>query len=328
MFACLILLGALLPAHAQAPQSVGVGDIASPARGPAPTVPAAGSGFMLVKNWDFGSSGTIRNVEDLSREFQFRDHWGTLNNGNNYGSKSVAPNSATAIRGQPHEDASRPFRSFTAEALRTYVRPLDPTARTVSASRHEVGNGFFMPKFTLPGGGAHLGRDLLWETRVRINNPAPGFWFAIWTAGNEWDKGAEMDVVESFGFDNGGGYTNFDARLFHVNSVGGSDDNKASAWEQHVPGRRTDLTQWHTFTWLYRKDDTYVVWFDGIQVQSGRIHWTRGGKRDGKPINMVFLFDPSWGHTKVKSVDVKDLPAAQFRDFYYEWDYSRVYLRP
>jgi hypothetical protein len=43
---------------------------------------------------------------------------------------------------------------------------------------------------------------------------------------------------------------------------------------------------------------------------------------------MVFLFDPGWGHTKVKSVDVKDLPAEKFRDFYYEWDYSRVYLRP
>ena len=39
-------------------------------------------------------------------------------------------------------------------------------------------------------------------------------------------------------------------------------------------------------------------------------------------------FDPGWGHTKVKSVNVSDLPAQRMNDFYYEWDYSRVYLRP
>jgi hypothetical protein len=261
-------------------------------------------------------------------EFVFHDNFGTTDLGGKYGVRAVAPTRGSALKDQYVEDPERPFRTFTPQAMRTWLRPLDPAARTVTVTKREVGSGFFMPKFTLPAGGSNLGRDLLWETRVRINNPVPGFWFAIWTAGDQWDHGAEMDVVESFGFDNGGGYRNFDAHLFHVNSVGGRDNNRASSWERHVPGGRTDLTQWHTFTWLYRKDDSFVVWFDDKEVQSGTLRWTRGGKPDGARINMSFLFDPGWGHKDVKSVNVSDLPAAKFDDAYYEWDYSRIYLRP
>lgn len=318
---------AAAPALAEDGETVGAGDITRPAGGPAPSVAQAGMGFTLVKNWNFGAQGTVADAGDLLREFVFHDNFGTFDLGGKYGVKAVAPNRAVAKPGQPVEDPARPFRSFTAQTMRTWLRPLDPGARNVTVTQREVGSGFFMPKFTLPAGGALLGQDLLWETRVRFNNPVPGFWFALWTAGDQWDKGAEMDVVETFGFDNGGGYTNFDAHLFHVNSVGGRDNNKASNWEAHTPGRRTDLTQWHTFTWLYRRDDTYAVWFDDKEVQSGTLHWTRGGKQDGKKINMSFLFDPGWGHREIKSVNVRDLPVAKMTDSYYEWDYSRIYLR-
>lgn len=324
--ALLLTLALAAPASAQTP-TVGGGNFTQPAIAPPPSVPAAGDGFVAVKNWDFGSQGTIRDSTDLIREFRFHDNFNTYDQGGLYGVKSVAPQASLALRGQPVEEPGRPFRDFTAQSLRSWLRPLNPDATHVTVEKREVGSGFLMAKFTLPRGGRLLGYDLLWETRVRLNNPVPGYWFAVWAVGNKWDWGAEMDVVESFGFDNGGGYTNFDARLFHARSVGGRDRNEASSWEKHVPGGRTDLTQWHTFTWLYRKDDTYTVWFDGVEVQSGTLLWTLKGKPDGEPLNMNFVFDPAWGHKKVPSVNLKDFPTARFRDTYYEWDYSRIYLR-
>jgi hypothetical protein len=41
-----------------------------------------------------------------------------------------------------------------------------------------------MAKWSLPSGGALLGQDMVWETRVRMPKPLPGFWFALWTAGD------------------------------------------------------------------------------------------------------------------------------------------------
>ena len=54
-------------------------------------------------------------------------------------------------------------------------------------------------KWSLHKGGAILGHDLVWETRARMPKPVTGYWFALWTAGAKWNKGAEMDVLESFG---------------------------------------------------------------------------------------------------------------------------------
>jgi len=41
---------------------------------------------------------------------------------------------------------------------------------------------------------------------------------------------------------------------------------------------------------------------------------------------MSFIFDGGWGHTKVASVN-KPLPASAFDNVWYDWDYSRVWLR-
>jgi hypothetical protein len=65
--------------------------------------------------------------------------------------------------------------------------------------------------------------------------------------------------------------------------------------------------------------------FDGHRVQHSVIHWTDSGSKDGKPIDIRFLFDFSWGHTKVDDVNI-ELPASMF-PLTYEIDYSRVYLR-
>lgn len=87
-----------------------------------------------------------------------------------------------------------------------------------------------------------------------------------------------------------------------------------------------DASQYHIWTWLYKKDNTYAMYVDGVKVQSGAdYHWTYGGKKDDEPIDMVFLFDGGWGHTQIGSVN-KPLPVSAFDGKFYEWNYSRVYL--
>jgi hypothetical protein len=315
--------------------SVGTGELSQPAGGPSPLEAAKlkGAPYVLVKNWDFGAQGTIRNLAELRAEFEFHDLWGTIANGTNYGAVTVAPSEDTAIAApglrlsddrQPVEDPSAPYRQWTSDSLITYVRPLDPELKKVKAKKHNVGNGSFMAKWKLPRGGALLGHDLVWETRVRMPKYVPGYWFALWTAGSVWNNGAEMDVVESFGAPNTPG----DA--FHTATVGGVDDVDYTSWpdaldEVGVPEAQRKLSDYHVWTWVYLRDDSYEVYYDGHQVQSGELHWTAGGTEGGAPIDMYFLFDFSWGHTQVDSVDI-ELPAEQL-PFTYEIDYSRVYMR-
>ena len=315
--------------------SVGTGEIDHPVVGPAPSDAAKvkGAPFVLVKNWDFGENGTIRDIEDLNSEFYYQDQWGTIANGSNYGAVIVAPSADKAVSAsglglpnnkQPVEDPARPTREWTDSTLLAHVRPLSTSQQTVTASKHDAGCGSFTAKWTLPSGGALLGKDLLWETRVRMPVPLAGYWYAIWTAGKQWDHGAEMDVMESFGA------PHIPADAFHTNSVGGSDVIDFSAWPEGldkggVPDSARDLKDWHTWTWVYLKDDSYVVYYDGYEVQRGKIHWTLGGTSSGAKIDMSFLFDFGWGHTQVSDVNIS-LPAAKF-PLTYEIDYSRVYLR-
>jgi hypothetical protein len=185
-----------------------------------------------------------------------------------------------------------------------------------------------MAKWKLPAGGSLLNQDMLWETRVRYVTP-PYFWTAIWAAGNKWSRGAEVDVMESFGYDNGGGITNYDGRYWHSNSVGGNDAVKYANWGRDMAAHgfgTFDATQYHTWSWLYRRDNTFTVYLDGVEVQSGAINWTLRAKAAGEPLEMYFLFDGAWGHTGISSVN-KPLAAAELDGKYYEWNYSRVYLR-
>jgi len=319
-------------------QSVGVGDVEQPALGPEPTFGSKvpGEPFVLVKNWDFGEAGTIHDPSELIAEFQFHDQFNTIANGTNYSSVTVAPTAATAIAatglGLPNNrqpvdnDPDRPYREFTPDAIRTYVRPLSASSTSVSGSAHNTGNGSFTAKWKLPAGGSHLKNDLLWESRVRIPTPVSAFWFSLWTAGVKWNKGAEMDVVESFGTPNIG----TGAKAFHVNSVGGVDKHKYESWPTTlsslgVPAADRDLSEWHVFTWVYLRDDTFRVYYDNHLVQEGTLIWTLAGKSTGEPLDMYFLFDFGWGHTQVKEVNVT-LPASAF-PVVYELDYSRVYMR-
>jgi hypothetical protein len=317
--------------------TVGAGDIHQPVNGPGPVEAAhlGGAPFVLVKNWDFGADGTIRSYADLTAEFEYHDQFGTIANGTHYGAVMVAPTQDTAIsysglnlpgNQQPLDtDASRPFREWTSSTLKTYVRPLSTSQADVSVNAHNAGCGSFMAKWKLPSGGSRLGYDVVWETRVRMPKPLAAYWFALWTSGNQWNGGAEMDVVEAFGA------SHIFANAFHSDSVGGTNSVNYASWPDAlgrvgVPtGSARDLREWHTWTWVYRKDNSYEVYYDGYRVQYGAIQWTNGGGSSGTPIDMRFLFDLGWGHTDIADVNVT-LPASTF-EIQYELDYSRVYLR-
>lgn len=299
--------------------------------GPAPAYGVGGGGYALVKNWDFGTNGNIRSIADMSEHFQYYDQFNTFNVGGKYGASTVAPIPANGLSGQPVEGTNtggQPVRQIFADSLQTYLVPLNG-ATTMTPSQHNAGCGSFQTKWKLPKGGSLLGRDMIWETRVRYVTPRY-FYFALWTAGNIWTNGAEMDVVESFGYDNGGGFTNFDGHYWHVNSVGGSDASSYSDWIGTMASygiTSYDAAQYHVWTWHYRADNTYSVYVDGIQVQSGLIHWTNGAGSEDDPIDMSFLFDAAWGHTQVAGINHTS-DASEFVGKYYEYDYSRVYLGP
>jgi hypothetical protein len=323
--------------------TVGTGEFSDPALGPAPSDSAkvGGTPFVLVKNWDFGTNGTIRNADDLVAEFVFHDSFNTIANWTHYGAVMVAPTEATAIAAsnlglpnnrQPVEDPARPNREYTADTLKAHVLPLSASQTSASVSAHNAGSGSFTAKWKLPKGGSLLRRDLLWETRIRFPTPGKAYRLSLWAAGSKWNGGAQMDVLESFGSPN----TYPPANSFRVGPVGGSATVNYSSWPSAldsvgVTADKRDLTQWHIFSWFYAKDDTYKVYFDGKQVQSGNIHWTYGGGLGGEAIDLQFLFDFGWGwvasgsEKQIPGLNA-ELPASAF-PITYEVDYSRVYLR-
>jgi hypothetical protein len=327
-----------VPADSGPPaQTIGTGDVSAPAVGPAPSdaTKVGGAPFVLVKNWDFGTDGTIKDVASLVSEFQFHDQFNTIANGTNYGAVTVAPNAATAIPAanlglpndmQPVEDPAHPVREWTSSSLKTYVRPLSPSQSTCTVSAHDAGNGSFAAKWKLPKGGALLGKDILWETRVRMPTPLAAYWFTLWTSGNQFENGAEVDVLQSFGTPN----IYPPPTAFHVDGLGGKNDIDYTSWptgldSAGIPANGRDLRQYHVVTWVYSKDDSWKVYFDGVVAQTGTLHWTVGGASTGQAIDMDFLFELGWGNTQISDVNIS-LPAASF-PLTYEIDYSRVYLR-
>lgn len=369
-------LAAQTLAQAAAPASalketLGGGTVASPALGPQPSFGLGGSGMTLVKNWHFGTRGTIKNQADLNANFLYHDQHKSIANGSNaYGSLIVAPDDAQAIfpgdvyywdddgtgkgrglgTGQPIEGRdSAPVRQFTADSIKTFLTPLKQAntkvkgVLTVNPDRHEVGCGSFMASWFLPAGGSLLGQDIVWETKVRYKTP-PYFWFSLWTDGDRWRwdngaRGAEHDLIESYGEDyktegagTAYGDNNFDGHLWHANSVAGSDSVNyftGAWWGAAMAGqgiKTYDATQYHIWTWVYKKDNSYAMYVDGKKVQDGTNYfWTFGNRETDSPINMSFRFDGAWGHKAVRQV-TKDLPASALTGTYYEYAYSRVYL--
>ena len=316
-----------------AQETVGGGTLASPGNGPAPSYGLGGPGLTLVKNWDFGysASNTVKNMTDMTANFYYHDQYNSASNGGKYGSITVAPNDGSALANQPIEgiNTAGAVRAFTSASLKTFMCGLNGST-TVDASTNKAGNGSFMAKWELPHGGSLLNQDIVWETKVRYVTPKY-FWFAIWNAGNLWNNGAEIDIVESFGFDNGGVNTNYEGDYWHSAVAGGTNTATSYAnWGNGMASRgitNFDATQYHIWTLVYRVNNTFSSYVDGIEVQSGNLNWTRGGILGGTPIDMDFLFDAGWGHERVASVN-HSMPVSEFVGKYYEWDYSRIYLSP
>lgn len=286
----------------------------------------SGGDWVLEKNWDFGTGAgnTITNLDQLSAQFDYHDQWQTTNNGGNYGAVMVAEGSATALPGQPLDPGGDwAYRDFDETSLLAYVRPLTREQTSVSVSSHDAGCGSIVAKYVLPSGGALYGKDIKWETRLRMPTSVPAYWLAIWNAGVAWNNGPEIDVMESFGTPN----INYDA--FHSNTVGGTDNINYSSWPAGltaagVPQSDRALSDWHTWTVIYSKDDSYEVQYDGYRVQYGSIHWTTGSGRK-QATDLRFLLDLGWGHVRIADVNIT-LPASAF-PIRYEVDYSRVWTR-
>ena len=168
-----MLLG--LAPGTRAQETVGGGTLSSPASGPAPSFGIGGSNMVLVKNWHFGADGTIKNITDLNANFVYHDNHNTWNNGwGNYGADTVASDPADALGGQPTEGVGGcpPVRQFMSDSLQTFLVPKDGNyAETMVPDQHNSGCGSFMAKWGLPDGGSLLGRDIVWETRVRYVTP-------------------------------------------------------------------------------------------------------------------------------------------------------------
>jgi hypothetical protein len=329
--------------------TIGTGSLTNPAIGPAPSYGIGGSGFTLVKNWVFGTAGTITSDTDLKNNFQFHDQFNQYMNPN-YGAASIAPDSADALSGQPYQGETfngvtvPAARSYSTNYMRTYVVPLtnatNVTAANESTGGINVGSGAFTSKWTLPTAGSLYGHDIIWETRVRYVTP-PYFWFALWDDSYPWDYGAEMDLIESYGY-NQNGTTNYAGAYWHSNTVvdtaksPATDQVNFSSWGagMKAAGISTyDATQYHIWTLAYYKDNTYALYVDGTKVQYGSNYWwNQGGYNPGLggETNVYFHFDATWGSTTVSGDDPNSaggLAASALSNTYYEFAYSRVYVR-
>lgn len=290
-----------------------------------------GDPWTLVKDWNFGTLGNITNTADLDAEFDYVSLFGTYNNGGAYGTNTVATSEATAVPGQPVDPSGHRYREFTPNSILCHVRSLvDDDTPVGPAAEHNGGNGSIFSKFKYDFGGSELGLDICWETRFRIKTPRQGQWFALWTVGSIWDLGPEMDVIEAFS-----AWDPYYLTSWHSDPVGGTAD--INYWPNWYDGQiaagypmdadQNSLERWHTITWVYKADDSYEVWMDGVEIQSGDIEWiVPSGPSTGTPVNMQFLFDMGALHTQVGDYVNLIIPADQL-PITTEIDYSRVWQR-
>lgn len=302
--------------------------------------PQAGSGWTLLKNYDFGQVITTRS--QLEAEFKSYDTFGQFNNGaGNYGADTAALSNEIAWGSQPTEDLARPVRELTSTSLLQHVRGRSASQTTIgpaSSSPRNAINGNLTTKFTLPSGGARLGQDLVFETRARLLPTAGlpvGYWYALWIVGATygsnpayWNLGPEIDIVETYGQDDKPSLHN--AQAWHSDSVGGTNLVNFGSWHQGMAAgsdprayEDKNLKLWHVWTLVYRKDNTYEVLFDGYRVQYGVIDWSKDGRTPG----IAFTLDCSWGHTGLPvGVTPIALPSSGIA-YTCETDYLRIYTR-
>lgn len=325
----------------------------------APTTPfefaAVGTGYSLLYDWAFGTAGNVRNYDELAKDWQSVDNFGTVSNGGGqYGAVTAAfPSESPAYITQfslpdgsftqpIDNDPAKPLRQFTNSSIILHARSLRKVLQTLDGTMYAAGTagpayahagvcGSITSKRTLPSGGKDYGKDVVWETRLRMLNAPTAYWIAVWTCGGKWHNGPEMDVMEGYWGEKESGLR--DGKLFHVNSVGGVDQSflPADSWwrgieKSKMPTAAVPMTNWHTYTWVYRKDNTYSVYIDGYKFQDGTLIWRYEGKPDGEVVPMWFLLDATLGKTVVWPGSKAEVPASEL-PFSVEVAFSRVWQR-
>lgn len=288
-------------------------------------------GLKLTSDLDFGTLGNVRTLDELDVVAKYTDAYGTPDNGGHYGTAMSATKASTVMPGVGQVvDAST--RSFTAEALQMHVRPKTASQTTVGpASAHNALNGSFTLKYELPKAGAQSGQDLVWESRFRVAKSVNGFWLAIWASGTKWQtgQGPEMDVMESFSSPYN---TPTDMWGWHTDQVGvpgpQAPQNCVNDWPACLNpwkalGGAGKLDSWHTWTWVYKRDDTWVQYLDGLYFASGKLAWTNTSYG---PQNMQFMYDCGLGQTQLWQVSNITLPVSAL-PLTCELDYSRIWVK-
>lgn len=312
-----------------------VASAAAPLVAPQPAVPSL-TGFRMVEDLTFGSLGNIRNRADLVTKVEFVDSFAQVRGGGNkYGALTTAETIASSTSGQPviGDGNTRWMREFTGNSMLMHVRPATGGASTVGpASAVNAWASSFMLKYKLDNGaGTQLGKDMVWETYMRIvpaatGNITQGLWSALWVAGNLWNTGPEIDVEEA--------YTtsildNF--RVFHSDVVGGTSQYNMTTdfWAGLHHGipvyNQHDMRVGHKYTLVYFRDDTWKTYLDGAEINSGTLTWLYNGTT---PTNLRFMIDWSWGNTAVGDISglTPTVPASGIlgtKEIYY----TRVWLR-
>jgi hypothetical protein len=291
-----------------------------------------GTGFTLVKNWNFGADGTVKSIADMSREFLYHDQFGTTANGDNYGSVTASPDASNALGGQ------RSTRTSASSPTTRSRRSCCPTAaETPIRFARNVVNGSFMAKFAPARGGSRLGRDILWQTRVKYETPRE-FWFALWNAGNKWDRGAELDLVRELRLRQPAG------RRRHQLSTAGTGTpirsvapagSTTTNWESAM--RSVGVTSFkrravpHLDAAVTARTTRTASTVDGVGANGqpdarGAVRERSTGRsaaaRAASAIDFHFLFDAGWAHRKVDSVN-DPVPMSELTGKFYEFDYSR-----
>lgn len=275
-------------------------------------------GLVVSKQLDFGTNGNVNTFEKLDQELNYNlSMWGgTTDLGSAYGCRMAARTAATAVPGQTVDSGVR-FLTGETLGIQAYgdstVYGPNGTGYVGPASAHNCLTGSFETKYKLPALGSALGKDVVWEFRSKVYNPVLGFWIAGWVVGTDWmtGQGPEVDVLESF-------YTPFNTPTdpwgWHGSPVGGTNvapgpclnDWPACLNPWKARGGSGKLNVFHTWTLVFKRDDTWTIYIDGFLYSAGTLPWRNAhGNTDAH-----FVFDCSIGNTGLWQVNNIHTPAA------------------
>lgn len=324
--------------------TIGGGTLAAPAVAPAPALANDGAGgWTPVYNFTFGtgSSGgiaapTVPNISTLVT------YIGTAQNlaagcvaqdqGNYWSKRSPAPQDTTNPCGwTPYSSGlSPPLFNFTSNTLQGLVEITDPS--------NIVADSLINAFMEVPRGGFSLantaGHDVYLETVFRIL-PQPGkdlryAYYGLWTPFYTGPVTCEVDFLEGFGFDNGGGSTAFNANYFHsqaATAFGGCDGSSGEL----VNLGGSNFESYVTFGVLMNANGNWSTYINMGSLTNHLLVTASGYPRATQPI--VFWFDDEWGFRSMSNqiqppgasgtnpVDASYFPVT------YEHQYIRIYMR-